>query len=388
MPDQQIPSSTTGLQPTIAKGGSPEPDFRSKVDFLRRWWKEPQAYPDEFKSWLISFLETHPDLIWVEQQIPKIHWSKIIDPGGVQVTAFDTDQIGTIKTFAGSTLPTNWMLADGSSLLRSSYPELFAAIGTTYGAVDGTHFSLPDLRSKFVYGATSITGQGGTGGAAAVTLSTAQMPVHNHGGATGSSSTGGQSADHSHSGGTDTQGSHTHGFSMRSNLRKDGAGANPVIDNIGLAGSFNAGIPENAAGSHSHGVSVGGTSNDHSHSVPSLSIPSDGGSGGVTQSHENLPPYLRLAQIIKVTGAQIDSGATLVGPAGPAGPQGPPGQSYVFTQATPSTTWSIAHNLGVFPSVSVVDTGGTELLASVQYVDANNITVTFGGATSGKAYLN
>lgn len=41
-----------------------------------------------------------------------------------------------------------WLLCDGSSLLRTGYAELFSVIGTTYGAVDGTHFSLPDLRGR------------------------------------------------------------------------------------------------------------------------------------------------------------------------------------------------------------------------------------------------
>jgi len=57
--------------------------------------------------------------------------------------------IGEIVAYAGTTLPDpNWLFCDGASLLRADYPDLFAAIGTTYGAVDGSHFTLPDMRGR------------------------------------------------------------------------------------------------------------------------------------------------------------------------------------------------------------------------------------------------
>lgn len=62
--------------------------------------------------------------------------------------------------------------------------------------------------------------------------------------------------------------------------------------------------------------------------------------------------------------------------------------SFVFTQGSPSATWNIVHGLGKNPSVTVVDTGGTEVIPSVLYIDVNTLTVTFGSPTSGKAYLN
>jgi hypothetical protein len=78
------------------------------------------------------------------------------------------------------------------------------------------------------------------------------------------------------------------------------------------------------------------------------------------------------------------------GPTGPTGPQGPPGiqTTYTFTQVAPATTWNIQHMLNCFPAVTVVDTGGTEILPDVLYVDANTVTLMFNSATSGKAYLN
>ena len=61
---------------------------------------------------------------------------------------------GSVYTFAGSTVPTGWLKCNGALLSRTTYASLFAVIGTTYGAGDGsTTFALPDLRGEFVRGA-------------------------------------------------------------------------------------------------------------------------------------------------------------------------------------------------------------------------------------------
>jgi len=64
---------------------------------------------------------------------------------------------GLIAPFAGTTAPSGWLLCDGSSLLRASYANLFAAIGTTWGSADGTHFNVPDLRGVFLRGSGTNT---------------------------------------------------------------------------------------------------------------------------------------------------------------------------------------------------------------------------------------
>jgi hypothetical protein len=61
--------------------------------------------------------------------------------------------VGAISFFAMCTAPTGWLVADGSCVSRSTYSGLFAAVGTTYGAGNGTTtFQLPDLRGRFVRG--------------------------------------------------------------------------------------------------------------------------------------------------------------------------------------------------------------------------------------------
>ena len=57
--------------------------------------------------------------------------------------------VGAEMLWPSETVPEGWLEEDGSSLVRATYPALFALIGTMYGAADGTHFNLPDMRGKF-----------------------------------------------------------------------------------------------------------------------------------------------------------------------------------------------------------------------------------------------
>ena len=61
--------------------------------------------------------------------------------------------VGEIFFFAKSTPPEHALACDGAAVSRAAYPELFGAIGTTFGAGNGsTTFNLPDLRGRFVRG--------------------------------------------------------------------------------------------------------------------------------------------------------------------------------------------------------------------------------------------
>ena len=62
--------------------------------------------------------------------------------------------IGKIIMFAGNTAPEGTLYCNGAAISRTTYSELFAAIGTTYGAGDGsTTFNVPDLRGRWIVGA-------------------------------------------------------------------------------------------------------------------------------------------------------------------------------------------------------------------------------------------
>ena len=74
---------------------------------------------------------------------------------------------GVVKAFAGSTAPDGWLLCNGQAVSRSEYAALFAVIGTTYGAGDGsTTFLLPDMRNRMPIGADAESTYvlGNTGG--------------------------------------------------------------------------------------------------------------------------------------------------------------------------------------------------------------------------------
>ena len=60
---------------------------------------------------------------------------------------------GAVFYFAASTAPTGYLKADGTAISRTTYADLFAVVGTTYGSGDGsTTFNLPDLRGEFLRG--------------------------------------------------------------------------------------------------------------------------------------------------------------------------------------------------------------------------------------------
>ncbi len=65
-----------------------------------------------------------------------------------------------------------------------------------------------------------------------------------------------------------------------------------------------------------------------------------------------------------------------------------PAITYVHTQATASSEWLVNHNLNKFPSVTVIDSAGDELLAGINYISQNSLTVSFSQATTGKAVCN
>lgn len=64
------------------------------------------------------------------------------------------------------------------------------------------------------------------------------------------------------------------------------------------------------------------------------------------------------------------------------------GTTFIFDQAIPADEWNIIHDLARFPSVTVVDSAGTVVYGSVNYVSKNEITLRFTAPFSGVAYLN
>ena len=98
----------------------------------------------------------------------------------------DFMQIGAVIMWAGP-IPAGGALlyCDGTSYLRADYPDLFAVIGTTFGAVDSSHFNVPDLQGRVPVGdgtgsGLSMRTVGDTGGEETHTLVTSEIPSHTH----------------------------------------------------------------------------------------------------------------------------------------------------------------------------------------------------------------
>jgi microcystin-dependent protein len=146
---------------------------------------------------------------------------------------------GQVGHFARATAPSGWLAASGQAVSRTTYAVLFAAVGTTYGAGDGsTTFNLPDLRGEFLRGLDS-----GRGVDTGRTLGSAQAAAM---------------LNHTHSGTTDTQGAHTH--SVNSWVGSTGSATGLMVAN---AMSFEAGtgrIAVQSAGAHAHNMTTGNPS--------------------------------------------------------------------------------------------------------------------------------
>lgn len=112
------------------------------------------------------------------------------DSGGTVVTTIDVPP-GIVWPYAGSSAPTGFLLCYGQAISRTTYANLYAVIGTTYGTGDGsTTFNLPDLRGRAVFGKDNMGGSAasritsGVSGVNGTTLGASggseYMQSHNH----------------------------------------------------------------------------------------------------------------------------------------------------------------------------------------------------------------
>lgn len=104
---------------------------------------------------------------------------------------------GVVIPYANATAPSGWLICDGQAVSRVTYADLFALIGTTYGAGDSVStFNVPDLRAKFPMGlndaatpngvdgsltARALADEGGAETSAALVAHTHTQSAHTHG---------------------------------------------------------------------------------------------------------------------------------------------------------------------------------------------------------------
>ena len=173
---------------------------------------------------------------------------------------------GTIMQTAASTAPAGWLLMNGAAVSRTTFPTLFATIGTTYGAGDGsTTFNVPDARGCTLAGMDPGNATGRLTGAFAGGLSAAGLG--NRGGEQAHVLSGGELTVHSHGVNDPT---HTHGVGDPGH----GHGVSDPTHAHGVADpSHGHGIGDPG---HAHGVADPG----HSHNFP-IGNAIDGGAPGI-----------------------------------------------------------------------------------------------------------
>lgn len=137
---------------------------------------------------------------------------------------------GVVQAYAGTTAPSGYLLCYGQQLNRTQYADLFAAIGTTFGAGDGsTTFYIPDLRGYV------IAGQDDMGGSNAGRLSSiAGSVLGARGGHQFHTLTESEMPSHTHTGNVNLRTNWEGGYSSRSpvgtgNARYDGTGTSPPL---------------------------------------------------------------------------------------------------------------------------------------------------------------
>jgi microcystin-dependent protein len=237
----------------------------------------------------------------------------------IATTAFVAVQaspIGMITAFAGATAPTGWQLCYGQAISRTTYANLFAVLGTTYGHGDSsTTFNLPDLRGRTVAGVDNMGGTdagrlttanslGTAMGAETVTLTTSDIPSHSHTPTVTNNAvtSGNQSADHSHTFTTGIESdNHSHGI----NDARTFWGENDTLDWT-LANGGNISFKryntldqtsDGVSANHTHSGTTAGMNVSHTHSVTSNVSVSNANTGG-GGAHNNMQPTMTINYII------------------------------------------------------------------------------------------
>lgn len=229
--------------------------------------------------------------VWVQwnSSIAGGAWVMVASTGMIKQTGSD---VGDIKAVATAGPPDGWLKCNGEIVSRTQYVALFAAIGTRFGAGDGsTTFALPDLRGEFIRGwddgrgidsgrvlGTDQVGQNAThihtataadAGDHIHTLSATAASDGAHTHSLSASAASGGAHTHTVSGSAASAGEHTHTAPRAQNNNVGGGSPNFTTANL-LSGVT---APTNPDGAHTHAVSGTATSaGAHTHTVSGSAV--------------------------------------------------------------------------------------------------------------------
>lgn len=265
--------------------GAEKPLTDQERALLQRLLSDPFSYPQQFKTWLVAYLEGS-DMVLARSSVQGLN--DLLGAGSAGSGIFGLLPPGMIFPYAGAAPPPGTVLCDGTAYARvGTYANLFSVIGTLYGAGDGsTTFNVPDLKRRLPFGAGAGIGQGANEGKVEasrhidhhhdINQTTGSVGNHQHGysGATGSA------GDHSHQGGSGEGASMAYASGASAALGSGGTSRFIVSDWGAL----------NTTGAHQHPFS-GATDAQGSHNHV-LSGPT---SGGFESNH---PAYLAIGFII------------------------------------------------------------------------------------------
>lgn len=192
---------------------------------------------------------------------------------------------GDVRAYAGipSTVPQGWLLCDGSAVSRTKFKALFRAIGTTWGNGDGaTTFNLPNAQDRVIIGAGNLYPLGSTGGSASVTLTTPNLPAHNHAVDDPGHTHTFDGDPHNH---TITDPGHHHSTQTPGTVASIGSGTSFTVAVTGNTGNATTGITIN-------NTTATGTNSNEKTGITT----EDTGSGTAVNI---LPPYAAMLAIIK-----------------------------------------------------------------------------------------